>query len=61
MFGRSLEGMKVDRKLEEGDKIYDFEVLHTPGHTKGEYASIMGKYLYLVILYLQMEVMVGWI
>jgi glyoxylase-like metal-dependent hydrolase (beta-lactamase superfamily II) len=35
MFGRSMKGMKVDRKLEEGDKIHDFNVLHTPGHTKG--------------------------
>ena len=35
MFGRSMRGMKVDRKLEEGDKIHDFNVLHTPGHTKG--------------------------
>jgi hydroxyacylglutathione hydrolase len=35
MFGRSIDGMKVDLKLEEGDKIHDFEVLHTPGHTAG--------------------------
>lgn len=35
MFGQSLGKMKVDRKLEEGDKIYNFEVLHTPGHTSG--------------------------
>lgn len=26
---------RVDIELEEGDKIADFEVLHTPGHTKG--------------------------
>ena len=35
MFGKSIDGMKVDLKLEEGDKIHDFEVLHTPGHTAG--------------------------
>jgi glyoxylase-like metal-dependent hydrolase (beta-lactamase superfamily II) len=35
MFGGSTEGMKVDRKLQEGDKIQDFTVFHTPGHTKG--------------------------
>ena len=35
MFGRSMDGMKVDRILEEGDKIHNFEILHTPGHTKG--------------------------
>ena len=26
---------RVDRELEGGDKIADFEVIHTPGHTKG--------------------------
>ncbi len=35
MFGESLGRMKVDWKLQEGDKIHDFEVLHTPGHTRG--------------------------
>jgi hydroxyacylglutathione hydrolase len=35
MFGKSLGKMKVDRKLVEGDKIHNFEVLHTPGHTAG--------------------------
>ena len=35
MFGQSLEKMEVDIKLQEGDKIHDFEVLHTPGHTPG--------------------------
>ncbi len=35
MFGDSLGKMEVDWKLEEGDSIYDFEVLHTPGHTRG--------------------------
>lgn len=35
MFGQSMGKMKVDWKLQEGDKIHDFEVLHTPGHTSG--------------------------
>ena len=35
LFGTSLDKMKVDFKLQEGDKIHNFEVLHTPGHTKG--------------------------
>jgi glyoxylase-like metal-dependent hydrolase (beta-lactamase superfamily II) len=26
---------RVDIELEEGDKIADFKVIHTPGHTKG--------------------------
>lgn len=35
MFGKSLEPTKVDFHLKEGDKINDFEVIHTPGHTIG--------------------------
>ena len=29
------DNSRVDVELEEGDKIADFEVIHTPGHTKG--------------------------
>lgn len=35
MFGKPFEPVKVDLKLKEGDKINDFEVIHTPGHTAG--------------------------
>lgn len=35
MFGRSMGRMSVDLKLKEGDKIGGFEVIHTPGHTRG--------------------------
>lgn len=35
MFGRRIEPRKVDFKLTEDDKIHDFEVIHTPGHTIG--------------------------
>jgi len=35
MFGRRVEPRKVDFKLTEDDKIHDFEVIHTPGHTTG--------------------------
>ncbi len=35
IFGKSIERHDVDLKLKEGDKIADFEVLHTPGHTPG--------------------------
>jgi hydroxyacylglutathione hydrolase len=45
MFGRGIEGFKVDRKLEEGDKIHNFEVIHTPGHTKGGICLYDGKTL----------------
>lgn len=45
MFGKSLGKMKVDWKLQEGDKIHDFEVLHTPGHTRGGICLYDGKTL----------------
>ncbi|HMK53238.1 MAG TPA: MBL fold metallo-hydrolase [Methanobacteriaceae archaeon] len=45
MFGQSLEKMKVDRKLLEGDKIGDFEVLLTPGHTSGSICLYDGETL----------------
>jgi len=35
MFGKSIERHDVDLKLKEGDKIANFEVLHTPGHSPG--------------------------
>ncbi len=45
MFGRSIEGFEVGKKLKEGDKIHNFEVLHTPGHTKGGICLYDGKTL----------------
>lgn len=45
MFGKSMEKMKVDRKLEEGNKIHDFEVLLTPGHTSGSICLYDGETL----------------
>lgn len=45
MFGKSIKGFKVSRKLKEGDKIHNFEVLHTPGHTKGGICLYDGKTL----------------
>jgi hydroxyacylglutathione hydrolase len=45
MFGKSMEKMRVDRKLEEGDKIHDFEVLLTPGHTSGSICLYDGETL----------------
>lgn len=45
MFGKSMEKMKVDHKLEEGDKIHDFEVLLTPGHTSGSICLYDGETL----------------
>lgn len=45
MFGKSIKGMKVTRKLEEGDFIHDFQVLHTPGHTRGGICLYNGETL----------------
>lgn len=45
MFGKSMEKMKVGLKLEEGDKIHDFEVLLTPGHTSGSICLYNGETL----------------
>jgi hydroxyacylglutathione hydrolase len=45
IFGRSMDGIKIDRILEEGDKIHDFEVIHTPGHTKGGICLYNGETL----------------
>jgi glyoxylase-like metal-dependent hydrolase (beta-lactamase superfamily II) len=45
LFGKSLDKMKVDVELHEGDKIHDFEVLHTPGHTMGGICLYNGEIL----------------
>lgn len=35
LFGKSVKRREVDINLKEGDKIANFEVIHTPGHTPG--------------------------
>lgn len=35
LFGHCIERHDVDIELKEGDKIGDFEVIHTPGHSSG--------------------------
>lgn len=45
MFGKSIEEMKVDFHLNEGDKIHGFEVIHTPGHTQGSICLYDGENL----------------
>ena len=45
MFGRSIESQKVDFKLTDGDKIHDFDVIHTPGHTIGGICLYNGETL----------------
>jgi len=34
-FNGNMHTMKVERKLKEGDEVFGFKVLHTPGHTPG--------------------------
>lgn len=45
LFGKSIERHDVDLKLKEGDKIANFEVLHTPGHTPGGICLYDGEIL----------------
>ncbi|MBM4240969.1 MAG: MBL fold metallo-hydrolase [Euryarchaeota archaeon] len=45
MFKRSFEPMKVDVYLNEGDRIGNFEVIHTPGHTMGSICLYDGEIL----------------
>ncbi|EKQ54675.1 MAG: Zn-dependent hydrolase, glyoxylase [Methanobacterium sp. Maddingley MBC34] len=45
MFGKTMEKMEVSRKLNEGDKIHDYEVLLTPGHTSGSICLYDGETL----------------
>lgn len=35
IFGKSFKPIKINQILKEGDKIGDFVVIHTPGHTPG--------------------------
>jgi hydroxyacylglutathione hydrolase len=34
-FNGNMRPMKVESKLKEGDDVFGFKVLHTPGHTPG--------------------------
>lgn len=34
-FNGNMKPMKVEKKLKEGDEIFGFKILHTPGHTPG--------------------------
>jgi glyoxylase-like metal-dependent hydrolase (beta-lactamase superfamily II) len=45
LFGARIKPIKVDLKLEEGDTIGDFEVIHTPGHTMGSICLYDGETL----------------
>lgn len=45
LFGRSMDKIKVDYSLNEGDKISDFKVIHTPGHTMGSICLYDGETL----------------
>lgn len=45
LFGRCIERKDVDIKLKQGDKIANFEVINTPGHSKGGICLWNGKTL----------------
>ncbi len=45
LFGSIVRKHDVDIELEEGDKIANFEVLNTPGHTKGGISLYDGEIL----------------
>ncbi len=45
MFGKSTEPVKITKKLQEGDKISGFKVIHTPGHTRGGICLFDGEIL----------------
>ena len=45
LFGAIVRKHDVDIELEEGDKIANFEILNTPGHTKGGISLYDGEIL----------------
>ena len=45
LFGSQIRRHDVDIELEEGDKIANFEVINTPGHTKGGISLYDGEIL----------------
>ena len=45
LFGSIVRRHDVDIELEEGDKIANFEVINTPGHTKGGISLYDGEIL----------------
>lgn len=45
MFGKSTEPTEIAKKLQEGDKVNDFQVIHTPGHTRGGICLFDGEIL----------------
>lgn len=45
VFNHAIERHDVDIELDEGDKIKNFEVLHTPGHSSGGICLWNGKTL----------------
>lgn len=47
LFGtRNLPGVEVDRRVNDGDTIGAFTVVHTPGHTPGHICLLRNGYLF---------------
>ncbi len=42
-FNGNMRPMKVEKKLKEGDEVFGFKVLHTPGHTPGSLCLFNSK------------------
>ena len=43
---RSVHGVEVDRRVQDGERIGQFVVIHTPGHTPGHMCLLRDGYLF---------------
>lgn len=47
LFGaRNVPGVEVDRRLQDGDTVGNFSIVHTPGHTPGHICLLRDGYLF---------------
>ncbi len=47
LFGvRNVPSVEVDRRLNDGDRIGGFTIIHTPGHTPGHICLLWNEYLF---------------
>lgn len=45
-FTRHVQGVEVDQRLNDGDRVGSFTVIHTPGHTPGHICLLHDGYLF---------------
>lgn len=43
---RNIQGIQVDQRLQDGDRVGGFTVIHTPGHTPGHLCLLRADYLF---------------